>query len=57
MSVFSNLGIVRRSRTLLASRDVGHRIGAIGFDALFSGIYVEENVCMSGIAMFIVRTR
>jgi hypothetical protein len=57
VSVFSNLGIGRSVRSLLASREVGCQIGATGFGALFSGIYGEENVCMSGIAMFIVRTR
>jgi hypothetical protein len=53
---------IRRRENMFSSllqTSPGRRLGAMGlvhFGALFSDIYGEENNCMSGIAMFMVRT-
>lgn len=49
-NVFSSLGKRSFGGVLSGSRP-------IGFGSLFSGIYGEENNCMSGIAMFMLGAR
>lgn len=55
-SVFSNRPVARGLASRPLAGRIVTRIETVRLGALFSDVYTEENNCMSGIAMFMVRT-